>query len=51
MIFRVRLSSLSRERPWLRRIDKLYNRVLRLERKYGKLRRLGIHKSVKDKRS
>lgn len=44
------ISSLGRERPWLRRIDKLYNRVLELEKEYGKLRRLGAHKSIKGKK-
>ncbi|WP_252901093.1 transposase [Vulcanisaeta sp. JCM 14467] len=44
------ISSLGRGRPWLRRIDRLYNEVLRLEQEYGKLRRLGLHKSVKGRR-
>ena len=44
------ISSLGRERPWLRRIDRLYNEVLRLEQEYGKLRRLGLHKSIEGKR-
>jgi len=34
------------ERPNLREIDNLYNLSVRLSREYGRLRRLGLHKTV-----
>jgi putative transposase len=38
------------ERPNLREIDNLYNLSVRLSKKYGKLKRLGLHKTVEGKR-
>ena len=38
--------SLGRERPDLGRVERLYGKVLSLEHRYGKLKRLGLHKSV-----
>ena len=44
------ISSLSRERPDLGRIERLYGKVLILERKYGVMKRLGLHKTAEGKR-
>ena len=44
------ISSLGRERPDLGRIERLYNKALILERKYGVMKRLGLHKSTEGKR-
>jgi len=41
-----RVTSRGVERPFLRRIESLYNDVVRLERKLGRLERLGLKESV-----
>jgi putative transposase len=38
------------ERPKLSEIEKLYNLSVRLERKYGRLKRLNLHKTVEGKK-
>jgi len=38
------------ERPSLREIDNLYNLSMRLSREYGRLRRLGLHRTVEGRR-
>jgi len=40
----------ARERPDLGFIGRLYGEIIELERKYGKLRRLGLHKTIYGKR-
>ena len=44
------LVKVGRERPDLGRIEKLYNEVATLERKYGVMKRLGLHKSIEGRR-
>ncbi|BDR92625.1 hypothetical protein [Vulcanisaeta souniana] len=45
-----KLSEFSKLRPNLRLIETLHSEAVRLERKYGALRGLGLHKSVEGKR-
>jgi len=40
-----RIAMIRRLRPNLRKIDTMYRQATKLEKKYGKLRRLGLHKS------
>ena len=44
------IASLGRERPDLERVRRLYNEVVELERKYGKLKRIGSDDSIVGKR-
>ena len=44
------VASLSRERPDLSRVERLYNKALILERKYGVMKRLDLHKSIEGRR-
>ncbi|MGC9136908.1 zinc ribbon domain-containing protein [Caldivirga sp.] len=40
-----KVASMGRERPDIAYIERLYNHLLRLEEKYGALKRLGMHKA------
>ena len=45
-----KLVKVGRERPDLGRIERLYNEVVTLERRYGNLKRLGLHKTIEGRR-
>jgi putative transposase len=45
-----RVAELSTRRPNLRKVDALYAMVLQLERKYGALKRLGLHETPEGKK-
>ena len=42
--------SLGRERPRLGLINELYERATKLDRKYGRLRRMGLHKTIEGRK-
>ena len=45
-----KLVAQGRERPRLGLINELYNRATKLERKYGKLKKMGLHKTVEGRK-